>query len=91
MTSSDDESVEIIPPSVGVVPPCFRWDEDECVVLPITKTGICRPTRSTGDGGTGRNVNPENPWSVIFRGPDGLVDCDPRVDVAGANQNKNNY
>jgi len=74
MSSSDDESVDIVSPIDGVVQ--IEKNADEEASLPLPNTGVCRPTQSNGDGGTGGNtsVGVENPWCVIFRGsacPDG--------------------
>ena len=79
MTSSDDESVEFVSPSVGVAPFC-----DSEALLPSSSTGVCRPTESNGDGGAGGEtyVGEKNLWREIWCGPAGLDGRD-RTDDGG--------
>ena len=48
MTSSDNESVDIVSPSVGVAPL-----HDAEALPPTSSTGVSRPTKSNVDGGMG--------------------------------------
>ena len=68
ITSSDDESVDIVSPSVGVAP--LR---DAEALLPLSSTGVCRPTESNGDGGPGgeKCVQEVGTYHEIWRGPPG--------------------